>query len=114
MSNEQAPGDKRPLLRTLSPALRGLEKSLRGWLEGPHRYALGTITRASLEGAANDLRRKLGTGDQRKLDEYLDAVRGVERRLGYSRPAGDGWRPPTKPEKLTPPPAMARPARSHG
>lgn len=30
---------------------------------------------------ANDLRRKLGSGDQRKLDEYLHAVRDVERRI---------------------------------
>jgi hypothetical protein len=58
MSNEQAPpADARPLLRTLSPALRGLEKSLRAWLEGTHRYPLGAITRASLEGVTNDLRR---------------------------------------------------------
>jgi hypothetical protein len=57
---------------------------------------------------AHNLRRKLGKGDQQKLEEYLDAVRGVERRLGYSRPKGNGWRPPTQPERLTPPPAMAR------
>jgi hypothetical protein len=58
---------------------------------------------------ALDLRRRLGRGDQQKLEEYLDAVRGVERRLGYSRKDGGGWRPPTQPERLTPPPAMARP-----
>jgi hypothetical protein len=58
---------------------------------------------------ARDLRRRLGRGDQQKLEEYLDAVRGVERRLGYSRPKGNGWRPPTHPARLTPPPAMARP-----
>jgi len=58
---------------------------------------------------ARDLRRRLGRGDQQKLEEYLDAVRGVERRLGYSRPKGNGWAPPTKPDRLTPPPAMARP-----
>jgi uncharacterized protein DUF1552 len=58
---------------------------------------------------ARDLRRRLGRGDQQKLEEYLDAVRGVELRLGYSRPKGNGWRPPTHPARLTPPPAMARP-----
>jgi energy-coupling factor transporter ATP-binding protein EcfA2 len=47
-----------PLLRTLSPALRHLEGNLRAWLDGPHRYPLKTITRAALEGEANDLRRK--------------------------------------------------------
>src|SRR5690348_12042693 len=47
-----------PLLRTLSPALRGLERGLRGWLDTPHRYPLSTITRATLEGVAIDLRRQ--------------------------------------------------------
>jgi energy-coupling factor transporter ATP-binding protein EcfA2 len=47
-----------PLLRTLAPALRHLERDLRAWLEGPHRYKLTTLTRAALEGLANDLRRQ--------------------------------------------------------
>src|SRR6516225_11236515 len=50
--------DTTPLLRTLSPALRGLERGLRGWLDTPHRYPLSTITRATLEGIAIDLRRQ--------------------------------------------------------
>ena len=32
-------------------------------------------------GGARDLRRSLSLGDQRKLDEYLDSVRSVERRI---------------------------------
>src|SRR5688572_27391051 len=32
-------------------------------------------------GGARDLRRKLPTSDQQKLDEYLDSVRSVERRI---------------------------------
>jgi hypothetical protein len=51
------PPDTAPLLRTLSPALRGLERSLRGWLDGPHRYPLSTMNRATLEGLSQDLRR---------------------------------------------------------
>lgn len=47
-----------PLLRTLSPALNGLECNLRGWLDGPHRQPLPTMTRAELEGLALDLQRK--------------------------------------------------------
>ena len=47
-----------PLLRTLSPALRGLERRLRGWLDGAHRYPLSTIARATLAGLADDLRRQ--------------------------------------------------------
>jgi hypothetical protein len=47
-----------PLLRTLAPALRGLERSLRTWLDGRHPQPLATMTRAALEGVANDLRRQ--------------------------------------------------------
>jgi hypothetical protein len=55
----QAPPEPaEPFLRTLVPALRQLERALRGWLDGPHRYPLGTLTRATLEGEANDLRRQ--------------------------------------------------------
>ncbi|HEX5270503.1 MAG TPA: DUF1552 domain-containing protein [Gemmataceae bacterium] len=60
---------------------------------------------------ARDLRRRLGRGDQHKLDEYLDAVRSVEKRLDYARPKdANSWRPPTSPDRLVPPPAMPRPA----
>ncbi len=47
-----------PLLRTLSPALRGLERALRAWLDAPHRYPLGVMERAALEGLAADLQRQ--------------------------------------------------------
>jgi hypothetical protein len=50
--------DTTPLLRTLSPALRGLERNLRAWLDGPHRFPLTTINRAALEGIVEDLRRQ--------------------------------------------------------
>ncbi len=52
------PTSDEPLLRTLSPALRALEKSLRAWLDAPHRYPLSTLQRATLEGLATDLRRQ--------------------------------------------------------
>src|SRR5258708_38370130 len=45
-----------PLLRTLATLLRNLEKDLRGWLDGQHRYPLPMIARASLEGMNTDLR----------------------------------------------------------
>jgi hypothetical protein len=54
---------------------------------------------------AHDLRRRLGTGDQHKLDEYLDSVRNVEVRLGFDDHASNRWRPPSWPVSLTPPPA---------
>src|SRR2546421_252311 len=56
-----APGpttELQPLLRTLAPALRRLERNLRAWLDGPRRYPLSTMTLAALEGVAADLRRK--------------------------------------------------------
>ena len=55
-----------PVLRTLAPALRSLEGLLRAWLETDHRYPVSTLTRATLEGLSNDLRRQA---------EMLDAER---------------------------------------
>ncbi len=58
-ANQAPPPDRsEPVLRTLAPALRQLERSLRVWLDGPHRYPRSTITNATLEGLATDLRRQ--------------------------------------------------------
>ncbi|MCC6234811.1 MAG: DUF1552 domain-containing protein [Verrucomicrobiales bacterium] len=47
---------------------------------------------------AQRLRSRLGRDDQHKLDEYLDAVRDVERRLDYfSRPDPRDWHPESAP-----------------
>src|SRR5690349_9346761 len=44
---------------------------------------------------ANDLRRRISTSDQHKLDEYLDSVRDVEQRIENAGKKGElqGWRP---------------------
>ncbi len=44
---------------------------------------------------ARRLRRDISTGDQRKLDEYLDSVRDVEQRIANAGKRGQlqGWRP---------------------
>ena len=55
--NEPTPSAE-PLLRTLAPLLRNLDRDLRGWLDGGHRYPLPMIARATLEGMSNDLRRQ--------------------------------------------------------
>lgn len=47
-----------PLLRTLAPALRNLDKNLRDWLDGSHPQPLKPLVRAILEGIETDLRRK--------------------------------------------------------
>src|SRR5881275_327954 len=58
MTSVPLSADKSPVLRTLSPALRGLERGLRNYLDGVHRLPLQTMTRASLEGLSNDLGRQ--------------------------------------------------------
>jgi hypothetical protein len=55
-----------PLLRTLAPLLRGLEKQLRGWIDGRRRFPLPMIARAELEGLAEDLRRQAEALDVEK------------------------------------------------
>jgi hypothetical protein len=48
-----------PLLRTLVPALRGLERELGDWLAAPERrMPLQPMVRANLEGLRDDLRRR--------------------------------------------------------
>jgi hypothetical protein len=53
---------------------------------------------------ATSLRRKLGRDDQFKLDEYLDSVRDVEKRLEFfSHPDPRDWKPSSQPEDLAAP-----------
>lgn len=58
--------DAPPLLRTLSPLLRGLERPLRTWLDGRRTFPLSMIQRAELEGLADDLRRQADALDVEK------------------------------------------------
>lgn len=55
-----------PLLRTLAPALRELEKRVRGWHIAKHRQALTALQKATLEGLAGDLGRQ---ADALQLDK---------------------------------------------
>jgi hypothetical protein len=53
---------------------------------------------------AHSLRNKLGRDDQYKLDEYLDSVRDVERRLEYfSKADPREWHPETNPAEIAAP-----------
>lgn len=58
MSSVPDTNHEEPVLRTLCPLLRHLESGLRNWLDGPHRFPLSLITRASLEGLSTDLKRQ--------------------------------------------------------
>lgn len=52
---------------------------------------------------AKSLRKKLGRDDQFKLDEYLDSVDAVERRIQFfAQPDPRGWKPDTKPSPKAP------------
>lgn len=52
-----------PVLRTLSPLLRGLERQLGEWLRTPRKLPLSTISRAELEGMHVELGRKAAALD---------------------------------------------------
>ncbi|MGE3807475.1 MAG: GTPase [Gemmataceae bacterium] len=56
-SGEERNGSE-AVLRTLAPALRQLEKSLRVWLDSPRRYPLELTAKASIEQYAADLHRQ--------------------------------------------------------
>ncbi|MFM8275121.1 MAG: GTPase [Gemmata sp.] len=55
-----------PLLRTLAPLLRGLERPLRAWADTRRRFPLPVLQRAELEGLAEDLRRQADAFDVEK------------------------------------------------
>jgi hypothetical protein len=64
-------------------------------------------------GGARELRRTLPTSDQQKLDEYLDSVRSVERRIAaieYRQKRPRWKRPASDRANVTPP--IRRPSRS--
>jgi uncharacterized protein DUF1552 len=68
----------------------------------------------TLEDARN-LRGRLGRDDLFKLDEYLDAIRAVERRLEFSsKPDPRPWKPSLAPDAATPPtPGIPHEHREH-
>ncbi len=54
---------------------------------------------------ARSVRLKLSTGDQRKLDEYLESVHSIERRIWQAAQAGrlEGWKPTAASATMTRP-----------
>jgi energy-coupling factor transporter ATP-binding protein EcfA2 len=55
-----------PLLRTLAPLLRGLDRRLRSWLDARRAHPLSMLQRAELEGLATDLTRQADALDVEK------------------------------------------------
>lgn len=93
-----------PVAREINPAfayarLFGVLKSSQTSSQADQRRAADR--RALLDLVLEDahgLRRRLGRDDQFKLDEYLDSVREVERRIAFfSRPDPRDWRPASQP-----------------
>lgn len=65
---------------------------------------------------AHDVRRAISASDQRKLDEYLDSVREVERRIEQAGNRGElqGWRPTLdKPNIPRPPDGIPQDIAEH-
>jgi hypothetical protein len=65
---------------------------------------------------ASDLRRKISSADQHKLDEYLDSVRDVEQRIDSAGKRGElqGWRPTLdKPNIPRPPEGIPQDIAEH-
>src|SRR5881409_2620775 len=65
---------------------------------------------------ANNLRRRICTSDQRKLDEYLESVRDVEQRIDTAGKKGElqGWRPTlSKPNIPRPPDGIPQDIGEH-
>src|SRR5215471_698916 len=65
---------------------------------------------------ANDLRRRISTADQLKLDEYLESVRDVELRIEKAGKKGQlqGWRPTlSKPNIARPPDGIPQDIAEH-
>lgn len=63
---------------------------------------------------ARKLRGKLGRDDQFKLDEYMDSIRAVEKRIEFfSKPDPRAWRPESAPEMASPPPDRPHDFREH-
>ncbi len=61
----------------------------------------------SLREQASDVRRHGSQNDSRKMDEYLESIRSLERRLQHSTQISEpDWRPPTAPDEEM----MERPA----
>jgi hypothetical protein len=92
-----------PVAREITPRLayERLFGVMRARQASPHQRQQTEDRRALLDLILDDaktLRGRLGRDDQFKLDEYLDSVREVEKRLEFfSKPDPREWRPSTQP-----------------
>jgi len=94
-----------PVAREINP--RFVYERLFGSKEsGADRIAMED-NRSLLDMALDDARRlrhRLGRDDQFKLDEYMDSVRSVEKRIEFAtNPDPRDWHPETHPDPMAPP-----------
>jgi len=66
LASDRRTSEPEPLLRTLAPLLRGLERRLRVWLDARRRFPFTMLQRAELEGLAGDLARQAQALDVEK------------------------------------------------
>jgi energy-coupling factor transporter ATP-binding protein EcfA2 len=71
LSGAEFPPPPEPVLRTLAPRLRGLERQLRAWLDTRRKFPLSSLQRGELGRLADDLKRQ---GDEIDVEKPLLVV----------------------------------------
>ncbi|HYF00966.1 MAG TPA: DUF1552 domain-containing protein, partial [Planctomycetota bacterium] len=103
-----------PVAREIDPKMAyarlfGLKGAAGGRVHEDRRKLLDLV----LEDAEG-LRSRLGRDDQYKLDEYMDAVRAVEKRIDFfSKPDPREWKPPEPEGDWAPPPGAPKDHQAH-
>ena len=83
----------RPLAREINPRL-AFERLLRVTQPSEGENARDRLLLDRVLGDARELKKKLGAGDQSRVDDYLESVRSLEKRIEQaSLPEGRSWQP---------------------
>jgi hypothetical protein len=85
--------------RLFTAQAAGATPGARAFPSSQHRQSVLDLVGAQ----ARSLRQRLGTADQTRLDEHLEALRGIERRLAaMPPPASTACQPPARPSQGAP------------